>query len=263
MPRERCVKKIFFLFVVLVLVATAAIMTVKSMTQGLSATAETFFTAVAEHDTKAAWTELSTAFRQTHTPDQLDTFLAESGLDGYESAVWSGTSYMASSGELTGRVYTDTGTVVPVRLDFVREEEGWRIHGMDATLPALTLLADESSVPDLANLEARVSEAVHDLGLALRMNDFSLFHSHVSALWRASATAGEMRDSFAPFLDRGRELMDYAAEKPVFNAAPAIDDKGVLRLVGSIPRRDGVLRFDMGFVFEYPDWKLRDLRLSL
>ena len=263
MPRERFVKKIVFLFIILAVAVIGVIMTVKSMTSGLSASAEVFFTAVAKHDSEAAWAELSTDFRQGHTQAELNDFLNESGLENYESAVWTATSYLGSSGELTGRVFTNTGAVVPVRLDFVREDTGWRIHGMDATLPTLTLSADESSIPDLASLESMVSEAVHDLGQALRMDDFSRFHANASALWRASATPGEIRASFAPFLGRGQELMDYAVEKPVFNAAPKIDEQGVLRLKGSIPIDAGVLRFEMGFVFEYPNWKLRGLRLSL
>ncbi len=261
--RERSVKKIFIAFVLLALIAIGAVVTVKSMTSGLSATAEIFFTAVAKGDSEAAWTELSTAFRQEHPLAELKHYLAESGLDRYESAVWSATNYLGSSGELTGRVFTDTGAVVPVRLEFVRQEEGWRIHGLEAILPSLVVKTDENAVPDLASLEAMAEEAIHNLALALRMDDFGHFHAGVSALWQAASTADEIRASFAPFAGRGAELDDYSARKPVFNAAPRIDEQGVLRLEGSIPSESGVLRFDMGFVFEYPNWKLRGLRLSL
>ena len=256
-------KKIFIFFVILVLIVIGVVVTVKSMTLGLTTTAETFFTAVAKGDQETAWAEMSEAFRQDHSRTELSDFLAKSGLNRYESAVWAATNYLSSSGELTGRVFTETGAVVPVHLDFVREEEGWRIHGLDASLPTLTLSAHESEIPDLASLESMVKQALHDLGLSLRTEDFSRFHNEVSALWKASSTPDQMRASFAPFQGRGQELMDFAGEKPVFNNAPEIDEEGELRLVGTVPRPEGVLHFDMDFMFEYPGWKLRGLRLSL
>ncbi|MGE4553882.1 MAG: hypothetical protein AB7D57_12275 [Desulfovibrionaceae bacterium] len=256
-------KKIVILVALLALAAVGALLTVKSLTSGLAATADSFFHSVAQGDMDTAAGHLSTAFTETHSREELAEFLERSSLTHVKAASWDVSNYTGDTGELRGVVFTESGAVVPVRLTFVQEHGAWRIHALDAVLPTLNAAARSGSAPDLDTLEGMVRQALAGLALAVKTEDFARFHQGVSAAWRARTTPADLAAAFAPFVQNGRDLSPYAEVRPVFSATPAIGDDGVLRLRGYAPRPEGRLNFEMDYVFEYPAWKLTSVRLTL
>ena len=261
-PEDR-VKKIVIFIVLLAVAAVGALLTVKSLTSGLAATADSFFLSVAEGDMDTAAGHLSTAFVANHGRQELIDFLERSSLTHVKATSWDVSNYTGDTGELRGVAFSESGAVVPVHLTFVQENGAWRIHALDAVLPTLNATVRSGSVPDLDTLEGMVRQALSALALAVKTEDFARFHQDISAAWRARSTPTDLAQAFASFVQAGQDLTPFAEVRPVFSATPAIGDDGVLHLRGYSPRPGGRLNFEMDYVFEYPAWKLTSVRLTL
>lgn len=254
-------KKIVIVAGLLVMAVIGMLLTLKSLTSGLAATADSFFYAVAASDMETATGYLSTAFTEAHSRKELTAFLRRSSLTQVKATSWDVSNYTGKTGELNGVVFAKSGATIPVKLVFVQEQEAWRIHALDAVLPTLSTQIRSDAVPDLNTLKTMTRQALAGLALAVKTTDFTRFHHEISAAWRARSTPADLAEVFAPFI--GQDLAPYAEVRPVFSTSPVIGPDGVLHLRGSAPRREGRLTFEMDYEFEYPEWRLSAVRLTL
>lgn len=250
----------FFLLSALIL---ALVTIVNSLTTGMAKTADEFLIAVSEDRIDTAMNYLSTGFRNTVAPEEFKAYLKTGGLDKYEIATWDSRSYSRSQGEIEGVVYLDDGSVQPLRLVFVQEQDEWRIQSIEAKLPGISPRAMEKGIPPLSVLERMTTDTIGLFGQCVLSGDFDPFQAEISALWQSRTSPARLLQAFKPFVDRKMNLAEYASAPPVFSQPPALDEDGNLRIKGYFPHEAGTLAFDLTYTFEYPEWKLLGLNVSL
>ncbi len=100
------------------------------LTAGLVDTAERFFDAVQQDNMAAARGYLSADTRSRVSEASLRQELAGMGLLKFKQASWSSRSFTGARGKLNGTVTNQSGAVIPVRLDLVKERGQWRIYSL-------------------------------------------------------------------------------------------------------------------------------------
>jgi len=255
--------RIFSLLAFLAALILAALLVVNNLTSGMAENADAFFQTVRDGRFETAYNYLSKGFRNTISPQELRAFLRRSSLDRYMTAAWTSREYDGDSGQLEGTLYADDGAVTPLALTFVREEEQWRIHFIDARLPGLARREITKDLPEQEVLERMASDTVELFADAVRQKDFHRLHGEVARLWASRVTPEELMQAFAPFMKKDLDMTGYDQVAPVFSEPPVINAEDTLVLKGYFPHERGPLRFRMEFVFEYPEWKLRGIDMRL
>lgn len=256
-------KRIAAALILLASLILAMVMVVNSLTTGMAKTADEFLMAASEGRVDTAMNYLSTGFRNTVTPEEFRAFLRAGGLDRYRTAAWDNRNYSRSQGELEGVVHLEDGTVQPLKLVFVQEEDEWHIQSIEAPLPGITHHVAGKAIPALPTLERMASETMALFASCVKSGDFDPFQTTISTLWQSRTSPARLRQAFAPFVEKQVDLSQYAQVGPIFNQPPALDEDGVLHLTGYFPHEAGTLIFDFSFTFEYPEWKLLGLNVSL
>lgn len=99
-------------------------------TAGLPDTANSFFTRIAADDYAGAIALTTPDFRASTDRAALERFARENGFDKYQSADWSSRSFNNNLGSLEGSLRTNDGGVIPVTLQLVKADDGWRIQNV-------------------------------------------------------------------------------------------------------------------------------------
>lgn len=255
--------RFFGVFAFLAALVLGGFLLVGNLTSGMSENANAFFQTVRDGQFDTAYNYLSKGFRNTVTPRELRAFLRRGSLDRYMTSAWTSREYDGDTGLLKGTLYAQDGTVTPLELTFVRENEDWRIHFIDARLPGLARREITKDIPDQEMLERMASDTAALFAEAVRLKDFHRFHDEIARIWACRATPEELMEAFAPFLAGKSDLTGYDQVAPVFSEPPVINAEDALVLKGYFPHERGPLRFRMEFVFEYPEWKLRGIDMRI
>jgi hypothetical protein len=64
-------------------------------------------------------------------------------------------------------------------------------------------------------------------------------------------------------IDAKREFSKIEHVSAVFDEVPIIDNDGILTVSGYFPTKGMNLKFNIRYVYEYPEWKLFGVRLSI
>lgn len=251
---------ILFLLSALVL---GLLVVVNSLTSGLAKNADEFFSAVRDQRIETARNYLSDGFRERITPSEFEAWLAASSLDRYASSSWDSRTFLGSQGEIRGTIYLENGTVLPAQLVFVNQDDQWRIHSIDVALPGVTPRPGPKAIPALGVLQSLVTQTINRFGESTTSDDFDSFYSSISALWQSRTSPARLRAAFEPFIESGEDPARFATVAPVFSQPPRLDEEGRLHLTGYFPHEAATLGFDLTFTYEYPEWKLLGLNVSL
>ena len=88
-------------------------------TSGITDTADEFFASAAEGDYVAAHQMAATQLRATRTPEELEQFLVEQGLDKVVETSWDSRSVNNDRGELVGTATNASGSKVALSMRFI------------------------------------------------------------------------------------------------------------------------------------------------
>jgi len=199
-------KRLLKIVVGIVVVFVAAIIAVLYFTAGMADTANTFFAAIKKQDIATARSYLSEDFKASTDEAALTEFLSKGALLKFKEASWSNRQISGGRGVLNGEVITDTGGVVPLKLLFVKENDAWKIYGIQK--PTAGLQTGESSpiVPGKSDQVALVKRSMHDFALSVNSKSMEHFHGTVSQLWQRQFTPQKLNESFGAFFDAGVDL---------------------------------------------------------
>lgn len=256
-------KRLALLLAVLAALVFGPLLAVNSLTSGLGRSADEFFVAVREERLDTAMNYLSTGFRNNVTPSEFEAWLAAGGMDRFEASAWDSQDLSSSQGELGGVIFLDDGSVLPLEISFVYENEQWRIHAIEARLPGISPHSPARAIPPLRQLESLATTTMARFGGSVASQDFESFYQNISALWRSRTSPARLRAAFEPFMTGKVNLIELSQVTPVFSEPPFMDAEGRLRLVGYFPHELTVLTFDLTYTFEYPEWKLLGLNVAL
>ena len=259
---------------VLGLAAVLGIVAVVYFTSGMSDAADGFFRAIAAKDTAAAQARLSEGFRRETDAAALERFLAESGLDTYESSSWTNRKVSGGTGELEGTVTNATGGTVPLRIVFVKEAEAWKIHGI-TRVSAGTLTAEEDDIAEDAGTDplaergaelppfpspeeqvAMVDRAFEDFVTSLDEKSMAHFRGTTSQLWQEQFPLERFESSYAAIYDFPADYDQIRPLVPAVEPVSTVKATGELELVGVYPTNPSRLTITASYIPENGEWKL-------
>jgi len=209
-------------------------------TSGITDTADEFFAEAREGDFDAAKQLTSQRLQSERTGESLGKFLEQNGLNAVTETSWSSRSINNDRGELEGTVTTQSGAAIPIKIEFVYEQEEWRITYIDVETVGLS--DTSSSETNDADLElvgkATRLAGIHGMSLAqsIQYGDFETF----SEYWvddakpsdlKAAFTQGPMSDEDISELKMGRAVVDSAI----------VDDNGNIAVEARFPLVTGTL----------------------
>src|SRR6266852_4433221 len=97
---------------------------------------------------------------------------------------------------------------------------------------------------------------------ANRSGNYTVLRDLAAPDFQARNSAADLAQSFADLPRRNFDLFGAALLAPQLTAAPALDDKGMLRLTGFFPTRPLQIRFDLLFQTVGSDWRLFGISIA-
>jgi hypothetical protein len=256
-------KKLLKIVIGIVVVFVLAIGVVFYFTAGMADAADSFFAAIKKQDIATARSYLSEDFKASTDEAALKEFLSKGALLKFKKASWSNRQISGGRGELNGEVITETGGVVPLKLLFVKENDAWKIYGIQK--PTAGLQAEESSptIPNKSDQVALVKRAMRDFALSVNSKDMTHFHSTVSQMWQRQITPEKFNEVFGAFFNAGVDLTVLDGFEPSIEPVAELGENGNLILQGFFPTKPDQVHFKQQFIYEGVGWKLVGFKVNI
>ena len=239
----------------------------KAMTlQSLTA----FNKAVQDQDFTSFHGYISALWRKEITPDKLATIFrpfVEQKIDlapliGIDP-VFSQPAKVDSDGILTVQgTYPSTPNKVDFRLKYLYEQNAWKLAGIKVDVTPSG--PKDVKLPSEKQLRALALDSLLAFNQAVQSKSFVDFHKQkIATVWRQQITAGKLLDIFERFIEQEANIAGIAKTEATFDEPPAIDEDGVLQMVGSYPTKPSQVRFKLAYVYEEPEWKLVQVNVNV
>lgn len=262
---------------IVLVVIVAIVLVVMQATKGISRAADQFFALLKDGQVEEAYASTAKEFQAATSLDEFQAFLKSTAIGNFDRASWSSRSISNNTGKLEGSIHTKDGGVVPVELALVKEGGTWKILSLakqvaglaekeraeEATKPTGVETTTGKEIPSDQAIMDMVHESVYLLGDGLNHEDLSNFYGHISKLWQSQTDEASLRRDFQRFIDEKVDLTIMEKETPVLSEKPWIDDDGVLRLKGYYATKPYMVHFDLGYIYEYPQWKLFSIKIRI
>lgn len=256
-------KKLISILLGVVGVFVLAIVAVFFFTADMVRSADEFFTAVKDKDIDNAYLYLSEDFKSNISKSELERYLTNNSLDEYKDASWESRSINGGRGSLIGSVTTETGGVVPVTLNFVKGEDGWKIYSIQKPSPGFQDEITNVEIPSPEEQVELVSKSMYVFAESVNAKSMERFRSHVSRLWQKQFTVEKFDEAFKSFYELGVDLTVLDNFSPQFSSTPSIDEFGVLVIAGSYPTEPKQVHFEQKYIYEGLDWKLMGFSVNI
>lgn len=244
-------------------VIVVAVAVVFYFTADMVGVADDFFSAVKSKDFAKAYSFVSEDFKAGTSEGELSNFLTKSGLSGFKSASWKERSISGNLGELTGSVSTESGGVVPIKLNFVKSESGWKIYSMAKPPPGLQEKATAGQIPSEEEQVKLVSGAMHVFAVSVNKKSMAELHAFSSNLMQQQFTIEKLTDAFNPFYKLGIDLTLLDKYGPIFDENASINEDGVLIIKGYYPTKPDKVFFQQKYIYEGLSWKLLGISVEI
>lgn len=250
--------KIIAVFVLLILVAVAAVML---MTSGMSRVADKFLSASGSGDYEQAYSLLSEDFKQNVSRDQLKSYMEEIGFSAYDKASWTSRSVSGGRGELHGSITTVSGGVLPVSLDFVKGDSGWKIFAIQKPAAGIKEETPAGQLPSEDKQVQMVRDSMQAFAESIRNKSMATLYNHSSNLFRSQYTLEKFDEAFNVFFPYGEAFMVLDEHTPRFSEPAVINENGVLQIKGHYATEPEQVHFEQGFIIEGLSWKLLSINV--
>ena len=128
MPAKGLYIAVFGGIALLAMASGAVVYVVSGLTAPIKETANRFDAAIAASDTEAAYAEMSGAMKAKYSAEEIQSILETATVWGKDGDfLFTSRGFKNSSGYAEGRWTGPDGTVIPVKLSLVWENEAWRI----------------------------------------------------------------------------------------------------------------------------------------
>lgn len=233
-------------------------------TSGLTTTADDFFRAVKQANMARARTYLSEGFKANTDEAALKVFLTKAGLLNYKDASWSNRSFKNNRGALDGTITTDTGGSVPLHIEFIKEQDAWKIYSMEK--PNAGLASSKGSSPALPNKAEQLAlakKSMHDFAASVSKKNMEQFRASVSKLWQDQFPVEKMNQAYASIIKLDSDLTNLDSLEPVLDSEPTIDANGVLLITGHYATKPSQVFFENKYVDDGSGWKLLGFNINI
>jgi hypothetical protein len=250
------VKTLLKIVIGIVVVFVLAIGAVFFLTAGMADTADEFFVAIKSQDLATARSHLSEDFKASTDEAALREFLSKGALLNFKETSWSNRQISGGRGELDGEVITESGGVVPLKLMFVKENDAWKIYGIQKPTAGLQSETTSPTIPSSPDRVALVKRSMHDFAVSVNNKNMEHFHGTVSQLWQKQFTKGKFNEVFGAAYDFGVDFTMLDGFEPVLEPVSELGENGELILKGRFPTTPNQVHFEQKYVYEGLGWKL-------
>jgi len=230
------------------------------LTSGVAGVANDFFAHTRAEKSDDAWALLSQEFQESTNRDELHQFLESKGLDDVVDTTWNSRSITTGSAQIIGTADTASGKSVPLQVDFVKENDEWRIQyiGFNAVGVSNKARGTALTPPDEAEQVALVKESLTVFGESVNGKDFSPYIDHISETWKkGGVTVEQLNQAFASFIDQEINILPVINTlAPAFDNEASVADNGVMTITGVYPSTPSKLKFELDYIKEGTSWKV-------
>ncbi len=118
-------------------------------------------------------------------------------------------------------------------------------------------------VPGDSEMIKIVNETMVLFAESVKKKDFSDLYNSIAKLWQNQITPEKIETAFKSLLDANVDITGIKGKDPVFSEKPYIDSKGILLVKGYYLIQPYAVNFNLGYLFEYPVWKLINIEVNL
>jgi hypothetical protein len=234
-----------------------------ALTQPVVDASEQFLALLGQGKIAEAYASAADGFRAQQDEAAFAGAVQHLGLTDYSSASWHSRQIENQNGTAEGTVTTKGGGTRPVAIRLVREGGKWAVVGVRyGGADLVTIKVQPLVMPEAAELERLVAEALLGFNRAVRAKDFTAFYGTLADVWKKETTPPRLQTAFQVFLDQDIDIGPIKDLKPQFAPPPAVNDKGVLAVAGHYPTTPQV-RFELEYAHERGGWKLRGISVSV
>ncbi len=242
-------------------------------TSGMSEAANEFFILVKTKNYDDAYNETSTDFKKSISLKEFESFIKDSGLSKYKSVSWDSRSIENNMGKLEGAVTTESGDAIPIKMEFLKSGEKWKIFSISKQAAGVKKVQESQNDKVLTKKsQAPVADKEEHLNLvrdstmifakAVNQKSMKTFYVKISKVWQNQTDIGSLDKVFAVFYDAG---IDFTVLK---NVTPVIEKEeelpnGVLVLKGYYPSTPSRAYFDYKYFYEDGTWKLVGFNINV
>ncbi|NND66137.1 MAG: hypothetical protein HKN19_01000 [Halioglobus sp.] len=226
------------------------------LTAGMVEVGDEFFDAARKGDIDQAHSQLAREFQASATKGELLAFLDTLHLQDVEEVQWGERSFSSGRGNLAGTLKLKGGGRVPLNIDLIEEEDGWKIYAIHKSLVGIQETPAAKVVPADEEVVRLVNESTLVFAESVYEKNMGRFRNHISVLWQDQTDVATLDGIFAGFFGLESDLRVLRGFAPVFTAPPAIDDRGVLVVAGHYPTQPDKFHFEQRYIYEGVGWKL-------
>lgn len=233
----------------------------QAIDQKLAGATNNFFNALKAKDTKTAYVTYTTkGFKKNVTQAEFNEIMEASGLANYTAREW---YYINIPQEdmltLTGDFTLSNGVVMPLRLDFKKGSDLWKLDTV-YQIPNVSFL--KKLMPTTDTLKDMIKKEIDDMIVAQAKRNFTQYYRRFAKSAHSKVTVADVKKVLA-FL-KVQKLDITLANKDLITfdpCSPTVNTEGTMVTSGTY-KNNG---FTVGFVFEYTNewtWKLSGFNVN-
>jgi len=250
-----------------VALAVIAVLVVMRLTAPLTDVADSFFADLRNGAIDTAYARTSGPFRQATDMEAFRRFVARQHLDDVKSTSWGARKIEGArdgaTGELRGTLTATDGSSRSLEITFVKEQGRWVIQLVHLAAVGADSGPGSSAVPQEGELVRMTHDAMMAFARSVKAKSMEEFHGVISQRWRQQQDVRALNQAFKSFIDTGIDLSGLHGLTPVFDAEPAVDDKGWLRVSGHYATTPSRVFFELGYIEEGVGWKLGAFKINV
>lgn len=101
-----------------------------------------------------------------------------------------------------------------------------------------------------------IKQSMQNFATSVNRKDMGHFHREISQYWQNQVTSEELKQAFAPFIEKEIDLTVLEQREPTFEGEPIRGKRGTLVLRGHYPTKPNQVHFEQKFICEGSAWKL-------
>jgi hypothetical protein len=194
-------KKIGKILIGIIVVIFIAVAAAFYFTAELPKTADKFFTATKNKNMELAYSYTSDGFKQVTSQEALKSFLQKNGFNQYKDASWSSRNITNNTGKLIGYILTDTGDQLPLMIDFIKSQDGWKIHALNKQPSGIQNNKQTAQMPTEQELISLINKTMASFAQSVSQNNMQLLRDDSSSLFKKQVSLDEFNKAYQSFLN--------------------------------------------------------------
>ncbi|WP_035586668.1 nuclear transport factor 2 family protein [Hippea jasoniae] len=241
------------IFIVLVVVSFAVVV---FLTKDIAEVADNFFASIKHGNYTQAETYLSKGFKSNVSMDKLKHFFPYERFKNFDTASWTSREKDASGvAKLKGSLKFSDGSVMPVRITLVKENDSWKINYIYFPKGGIETSNNNQQNQQDVNFASMVKETTMLFAEAVQTKDYTKLYNHLSVLVKKTATKQQLRNAFKAFEGVNINWNDIKNLRPVITKQYK-STKGVEIVEGYFNTSPSKLKYKLGYYKHNGNWEL-------